>query len=92
MPAADAMIRVRIDQETKTEAAAILEAVGLTLSDAVRLMLRKTVREKELPFHLSPNAETLAAIQELEAGGGKSFASFADLLADLEVNDDDEDD
>jgi RelB antitoxin len=59
MPAND-VVRARIDRRIKQEAAAILGAAGLTISDAVRMMLMRTVAEKALPFDpLVPNAETI---------------------------------
>lgn len=68
------IVRARIDAKTKAQATAVLAAMGLTVSDAFRLMLRRVAAEKALPFApLIPNAETIAAIEELRAGGGKSF-------------------
>jgi DNA-damage-inducible protein J len=66
MPA-NALVQTRIDGAGKKEAAAVLAKVGLTVSDAVRLMLIKIAREKTLPFNAwEPNAETRAAMLEAD--------------------------
>ena len=60
---ANTVVRARIDEKTKAEATAVLAAIGLTLSDAVRLMLMRVAAEKALPFEpLIPNAGTIEAI------------------------------
>jgi len=67
--AANQLVQTRIDGAIKTEAAAVLAAMGLTVSDAVRLMLTKVAKEHALPFDpLIPNATTIAAIKEGRAG------------------------
>lgn len=87
MPAED-VVRARIDKQVKAEAAAVLESMGLSLSDAIRLLLVRVAQDKALPFALkAPNAETREAIAELEAGRGKRFASVEDLMADLNADD-----
>ncbi len=87
MPA-NALVQARIDEEVKEEAAAVLAAMGLTVSDAVRLLLTRIAREKALPFEpLTPNATTIAAMKEARDGKGKRFATVADLLADLDADD-----
>lgn len=78
---ANAVVRARIDERVKDEAAAILAASGLTVSDAFRMMLVKTVAERALPFDpLVPNAETVAAIQDARAGKVTRVASLAALM------------
>jgi len=65
MAAQTSMLHVRVDDATKQEATAALEAVGLSVSDAVRLFLRRVVIEKGFPLELKvPNAETRAALEE----------------------------
>ncbi len=87
--ATDAVVRARIDGHVKEEAAQVLEQMGLSVSDAIRLLLVRIAREKALPFAVEvPNDETLVAMAELESGGGKSFASVAELMADLNNEDD----
>src|SRR4051812_32227085 len=62
---ANALVQARIDGKIKDEAAAVLASMGLSVSDAVRLMLTKVAHDKALPFEpLIPNAETIAAIRE----------------------------
>lgn len=66
---ANAVVRARIDEEIKNEATAVLAAVGLTVSDAFRIMLTRVAREKALPFEpLVPNEETIAAMREARLG------------------------
>jgi DNA-damage-inducible protein J len=67
---ANTIVRARIDAQTKDEAAAVLAAMGLTVSDAFRLMMIRIAKEKALPFEpLIPNAKTIAAIKEARRGG-----------------------
>lgn len=86
--AANALVQTRIDGAVKDEAASVLKAMGLTVSDAVRLMLVRVARDKELPFDVrTPNAMTTEAIKELEAGKGRRVASAAELFADIDADD-----
>ena len=86
--ASKALVTARIDKKIKSDSAAILEAMGLTLSDAVRLLLTRVAREGALPFEpLVPNAETIAAMKETRAGKLASFNSVEDLMADLDADD-----
>ena len=82
------MIHVRIDDETKRRASTAVEAMGLSLSDAVRLFLHRVVADQALPFELKvPNAATREAIREADqiALARKArFATADDLMADLE--------
>jgi len=87
MPA-NALVQARIDSTVKEEAAAVLKEIGLTVSDAVRLLLIKVAREKALPFEpLIPNAETIAAMEEARRGGLPSVNSVAELLRELNADD-----
>lgn len=86
--ATDAIVRARIDGQVKEKAATVLAEMGLSVSDAIRMLLVRVAAEKALPFEARvPNAETVAAIEELERGGGKKFATVADLMADLNADD-----
>jgi len=88
MMAANAVIRARIDGHIKEEASAVLAAMGLTVSDAVRMMITRIAREKALPFDpLVPNAETIAAMKEARRGGLAGFNSIEALVADLNAED-----
>ncbi|HEY1930988.1 MAG TPA: type II toxin-antitoxin system RelB/DinJ family antitoxin [Acetobacteraceae bacterium] len=85
MPA-DSIVRSRIDTATKQRAAAALEAMGLTISDAIRLLLLRVADEKRLPFDVKvPNAKSRQAMQELAEGKGKLSASAAALFKDLVI-------
>ena len=81
---ADTVVRARIDTDTKQRAAAALDAMGLSISDAIRLLLLRVADERRLPFAVRvPNAATAKAIDELEQGKGKSFADAEALFEDL---------
>lgn len=81
---ADTVVRARIDARTKKKAAAALDAMGLSISDAIRLLLLRVAEEKRLPFAVrAPNKSTAKAIDELEAGKGKKFRGAGELLDDL---------
>ena len=82
--AANVLIQNAIDGAVKDEATAVLASLGLTVSDAVRLMLTRVAREHALPFDpVIPNAETVAAMLEALRGNLQSFDNVADLMADL---------
>jgi DNA-damage-inducible protein J len=88
MIAADTYVRARIDTKTKKRAASALEAMGLSISDAIRLLMLRVADERRLPFEVkAPNAVTRKAMAELEAGKGKRFASVEALMADLHADD-----
>lgn len=53
----NSLVQTRIDSATKEQAAAVLESIGLTISDAVRILLTRTAKEGCLPFELTHNAE-----------------------------------
>ena len=77
MPA-DTVVRARIDAATKERAAAALEAMGLSISDAIRLLMLRIADEQRLPFEVKvPNAATRRAMTELDQGKGKRFNSAA---------------
>ncbi len=87
MPA-NALVQTRIDGIVKDEASAVLATMGLTVSDAVRLLLTRVAHDKALPFEpLTPNAETIAAMREARKGKLKSFANVDALMADLNADD-----
>ena len=77
-------IQTRIDPKTKKQAKKILDTLGLTMSEAISAYLRQIVLHKGIPFKLKiPNASTIQAIEELEAGKGKTFKNADDFLKDL---------
>ncbi|HEV2363031.1 MAG TPA: type II toxin-antitoxin system RelB/DinJ family antitoxin [Caulobacteraceae bacterium] len=86
--AENAVVRARIDGRVKEEASAVLRAMGLTVSDAFRLLLTKVAAERALPFEpLSPSEETIEAMREARRGGAKTFARLDDLFDDLNAPD-----
>jgi DNA-damage-inducible protein J len=86
--AADSLVRARIDQETKARATAVLEDMGLSVSDAIRLLMIRIADERRLPFAVTaPKEKTRRAIANLEAGKGDHFSSIDDLMADLNADD-----
>ena len=88
MPTADTYVRARIDTKTKDRAADALEAMVLSISDAIRLLMLRIADERRLPFEVKvPNATTRKAIAELETGKGKRFDSVEAFMADLHADD-----
>lgn len=78
------MVHVRVDVEVKRKAAKALAAMGLSLSDLVRLTMTRVAAEQALPFEVRvPNAKTAAAMREGRKGGLKAHASVAGLMGDL---------
>ena len=83
---ANTIVRARIDADTKARATAALDAMGLTISDAIRLLLVRIADEQRLPFAIkAPNARTRQAMAELAAGKGKRFANADALMKDLGI-------
>jgi DNA-damage-inducible protein J len=84
--AATEIVRARIDHDTKERATAALADMGLSVSDAIRLLMLRIADEQRLPFDVKvPNAKTRAAMAELEAGKGKTYASKAEMFKDFGV-------
>ena len=84
---ANHLVQARIDKEIKEEAATVLAAMGLTVSDAVRLLLTRVAKERALPFApLVPNAETIEAMKEARAGDLPQFDNVETLFDDLHAN------
>ena len=88
--AATAMVHVRVDEQVKAQATETLAAMGLSVSDAVRVFLMRVVAEKQLPFMLKvPNVETRAAMteaNEIVRTRRARFATATKLFDDLEKN------
>jgi DNA-damage-inducible protein J len=64
------MVHVRIDKKIKAKASKVLASMGLSVSDAVRVLLTRVAAEKALPFEVKvPNAATAAAMREARKGG-----------------------
>jgi DNA-damage-inducible protein J len=78
------VVRARIDERTKKQAAAALKKIGLTVSDAFRLLMVRVAAEKTLPFEpLNPNAETIAAMKSARRGELVKAGKPKDLLRSL---------
>ena len=83
--AAVEIVRARIDPDLKKQAAAVLAGMGLSVSDAIRMMLVRVAAEQALPFEVRvPNSVTREALEAADAGRVVSFSSIAELMADLE--------
>jgi DNA-damage-inducible protein J len=78
-----ASINVRIEPALKERAERIFAALGVSTSDAIGMFLRQVVLRRGMPFDLSiPNAETIAALEELDRGGGEVFHGSTRALFD----------
>jgi len=88
MNARTSMLHVRVDDDTKKQATATLDAMGLSVSDAVRIFLKRVVADQAFPLELKvPNAVTRAAMAEADemiAKGKARFKNADQLMADLE--------
>jgi DNA-damage-inducible protein J len=83
----NSVIRARIDETTKAEAAAVLATMGLTLSDAFRMLVKRIAAEKALPFEpLVPNAKTIAAMKAARRGKWTTAGKPGSLLASLNAD------
>jgi DNA-damage-inducible protein J len=86
--AANTLVQARIDGAVKEEAATVLAAMGLTVSDAVRMLLTRVAHDHALPFDpLIPNKKTIKAMKEARAGKLRAFRSTEALMADLNADD-----
>jgi DNA-damage-inducible protein J len=82
------MVHVRMEKKLKERATKALAAMGLSVSDLVRVTLTRVAAEQALPFEVRvPNAKTVAAMKEARRGGLKSHDSVASLMADLNADD-----
>ena len=101
MAAHTSMLHIRVDDDIKEQATQALNAMGLSVSDAVRLLLHRVVIDQAFPLELKvPNAETRAAMEESRAmmasrrerganpSGPSGFATADDMFVDLEKNPD----
>jgi DNA-damage-inducible protein J len=84
----NAVVRARIDGRIKKQAAAVLGAMGLTVSDAFRLMMVRIAKEKALPFEpLVPNEETIEAMNAARRGELVPASSPEELMTKLNADD-----
>lgn len=85
---ANDVVRARVNADVKKEAAAILAGIGLTPSDAYRMLLMRIVEDRALPFEpLVPNEATIAAMRESLQGGLAQYDDIDDLLSELNADD-----
>ncbi|AXR99071.1 type II toxin-antitoxin system RelB/DinJ family antitoxin [Moraxella bovoculi] len=81
-------LNIRIDDDLKHQAKAILDGYGISPSQAVKMLFLELVATRKFPLNLSyqaeyqPNATTIRAMQELDNGGGKLYANLDELLAE----------
>jgi DNA-damage-inducible protein J len=81
------LVQARVDGEVKAQATAVLAAMGLTLSDAVRVLLTKLAREKVMPPELfTPNETTIAAMEDARLGKGETV-TLDEIRAAIRAND-----
>jgi DNA-damage-inducible protein J len=81
------VVRARIDGRIKIEAEAVLASIGLTVSDAFRMMMMRIATEKALPFEpLIPNKETIEAMKAARRGELITVGKVDSLLADLNAD------
>ena len=82
------VVRARIDEKVKEDAAAVLASIGLTVSDAFRLMMMRIATERRLPFEpLVPNEETIEAMKAARRGDVVTLGGIDDLRTDLNEDD-----
>ncbi len=82
------VVRARIDEKIKDEATAVLGSIGLTVSDAFRLMMVRIAVEKRLPFDpLVPSEETIEAMKAARRGELVEVGGVDELMADLNADD-----
>jgi DNA-damage-inducible protein J len=87
MPTND-VVRARINKQVKKDAQAVLDSIGLTVSDAFRMMMMRIATEKKLPFDpLIPNAETIEAMKAARREEVTTVGPIDDLLASLNADD-----
>ena len=80
----NSVVRARVDEETKEQARAVLAAMGLTISDALRMLLIRIANERTLPFEpFVPNATTVKAMRDARKRKTVKHATVAALMADL---------
>jgi DNA-damage-inducible protein J len=88
--ATTSMVHVRMDEKIKAQATETLAAMGLSISDAVRVFLMRVIAEKQMPFALkAPNAETRAAMaeaDEITRTRRARFSNATELFDDLQKN------
>jgi len=81
-------VQATVDEQLGQKAEAIFAEAGLTVSDVLSMVMRRVVAEESVPLDLFfPNGETLEAMQEMRNGGGATFHTVEELMADLNADD-----
>lgn len=84
----EVVVRVTVDKKLERRASTVLKKIGLTTSDALRMMMIRIAKEGTLPFEpLSPSQKTIEAIRKAEKSGYRSFNTVEELMADLHSDD-----
>ncbi len=79
-----AIVQATVEATLRDQASAVLAELGMTVEDALRLLLAQVVEERDLPLSMHiPNAETGAAMREADNGGGKRYSSLDELFKDM---------
>jgi DNA-damage-inducible protein J len=83
---ATTMVHIRVDEKVKEDAAKTLAAMGMSVSDAVRMLLVRVAAEKALPFEVRvPNTATVKAMRAADQGNGKRFKTADALFEHLGI-------
>ena len=83
---ATTMVHIRVDEKTKEKASKALAGMGISISDAVRMLLVRVAAEKALPFEVRvPNATTVKAMRAADRGMGKRHRSTSALIKELGI-------
>ena len=83
---ATTMVHVRVDEKVKDDAAKTLAAMGISVSDAVRMLLVRVAAQKALPFEVRvPNAAAVKAMQAADQRKGKRFKTADALFKDMGI-------
>jgi DNA-damage-inducible protein J len=83
---ATTMVHVRVDEKTKQKAAKTLATMGISVSDAVRMLLVRVAAENAMPFEVrAPNATTVKAMRSADRGKGKRHSSASALFKGLGI-------
>jgi DNA-damage-inducible protein J len=85
---ANVTVQSRVKPELKASADALFAAIGMSTADAIRIFLQQSVNENGLPFQphaKRPNAETLAAMRELDSRKGKRYKNSQEMYKALEI-------
>jgi DNA-damage-inducible protein J len=82
----NSVVRARVSEDLKQQATVVLAEMGLTVSDAVRILLTKVAKERAFPFDLTPNALTADTLRKSKRGEDVHYAKDADgLFEDLGI-------